>query len=193
MGLLQAVAAAAEVAAAAAAAAVSAASINHLSSPSPVWDEGLPRCPRSPFSPSPPPPQSTARKTLHFRGGAKRARPASCPSRSGAGPQGACAAPLHRPPPPNWVFCFGVGGGALGIRCGVSAPRPVRFRPFLQSAQEPGRGGAKLTTPLWPRLFRAVSPGPVSAQGDFCSHCIPGGEQGPRQTGPGQSSPFRRE
>uniref|UniRef100_A0AC11BBK8 MIER1 transcriptional regulator n=1 Tax=Ovis aries TaxID=9940 RepID=A0AC11BBK8_SHEEP len=85
MGLLQAVAAAAEVAAAAAAAAVSAASINHLSSPSPVWDKGLPRCPRSPFSPSPPPRQSTARKTLHFRGGVKRARPAGCPSRSGAG------------------------------------------------------------------------------------------------------------
>ncbi|XP_024845360.2 mesoderm induction early response protein 1 isoform X2 [Bos javanicus] len=85
MGLLQAVAAAAEVAAAAAAAAVSAASINHLSSPSPVRDKGLPRCPRSPFSPSPPPPQSTARKTLHFRGGAKRARPPGCPSWSGAG------------------------------------------------------------------------------------------------------------
>lgn len=56
MGLLQAVAAAVKVAAAAAAAAVSAASVNHLSSPSPDWDEGLLKCPRSPFSPSPPPP-----------------------------------------------------------------------------------------------------------------------------------------
>lgn len=55
MGLLQAVAAAVKVAAAAAAAAVSAASINHLSSPNPDWDEGLLECPRSLFSPSPPP------------------------------------------------------------------------------------------------------------------------------------------
>ena len=99
MGLLQAVAAAAEVAAAAAAAAVSAASINHLSSPSPVRDEGRPRCPRSPFSPSPPPPQSTARKTLHFRGGAKRARPAGCPSRSGAGHPKRMRSPSPPPTP----------------------------------------------------------------------------------------------
>lgn len=88
MGLLQAVAAAAKVAVAAAAAAVSAASINHLSSPSPIWDEGLSKCPRYPFSPSPPPPHCIARKILNFRGGAERSSPSCSPSRSGAGHPG---------------------------------------------------------------------------------------------------------
>lgn len=32
-------------------------------------------------------------------------------------------------------------------------PDPVRLRPFLLSASDPGRGGAKLTSPLWLRLF----------------------------------------
>ena len=193
MGLPQAVAAAAEVAAAAAAAAVSAASITISPLLVLFGIRGYRRVlgPLSllplPHRRVPPGRPFTSGEELRER--AQRAAP------PGVAPaaQGACAAPLRRPPPPNWVFSFGVGGGALGTRCGVSSPRPVRFRPFLQSAQEPGRGGAKLTTPLWPRLFRAVSPGPVSAQGDSCSHCIPGGEQGPRQTGPGQSSPFRRE
>ncbi|XP_039694460.1 mesoderm induction early response protein 1 isoform X4 [Pteropus medius] len=129
MGLLQAVAAAAKVAAATAAAAVSAASRNHLSSPSPFWDEALPRCPRSPFCPSPPPPQGTARKTLNFRGGAarERARHAS-PPRVPPATQGACAAPLRRPPPPSLVFCF---GGC----CGADLPRHPR------SARNPQRNG----------------------------------------------------
>ena len=140
MGLLRAVAAAAEVAAAAAAAAVSAASINHLSSPSPVWVEGLLRCPRSPFSLSPPPLQSTARKTLNFRGGAERARRAHFPSRSGAGhPRRMRRSPSPSTPFPDWSFALAVAAaaaapvfpgvrGALGVRCGVSSLRLVRFR-----------------------------------------------------------------
>lgn len=164
MGLLQAVAAAAKVAAVAAAAAVSAASINHLPSPGPFWDEGLPRCPLSPFSPSPPPPQSTARKTLNFRGGAAARFP----------PAGARAAEAHAQLPsaprprsqPGLVLwqCPRLAGW-LEIRCGVSVPDPVRLRPFLLSASGPGRGGAKLPSPLWLRLCSPASWGSVPARG----------------------------
>lgn len=183
MGLLQAVAAAAEVAAAAAAAAVSAASINHLSSSSPVWVEGLPRCPRSPFSPSPPPLQSTARKTLNFRGGAERARRARFPSRSGAGhPRRMRSSPSPSTPFPDWSLLWWwwrrrrQSSPASAARW-ESAAEWVRFAlsasAFLQSAPERGRGGVKQTAPLWLRLFPAVSPGSVSDLEGSCSHCSP--------------------
>lgn len=199
MGLLQAVAAAVKVAAAAAAAAVSAASISHPSSPGPDWDEGLLKCPGSPFSPSPPPWQSTARKTLNFRGGAarERARLASPPGERRP-PQGACAAALHGVPPvPARSFALAVAAarifpglrGAPGIRCGVSSSRPVRSRPFLLSVPESGRGGAKLTIPpVAPPLFHFRSGFGPSLWGGSCSHRSPGGERGP-----GQADPFRRD
>lgn len=132
MGLLQAVAAAAKVAAAAAAAAVSAASVNHLSSPSPFWDERLLRCPRYPFSPSPPPPHSTARKTLNFRGGAARERARlDSPRGVALAVQGACVAPCLRPPAPthplqSLVLCFGGGCGADLLRRLQRAGNPQR-------------------------------------------------------------------
>lgn len=168
MGLLQAVAAAAKVAAVAAAAAVSAASINHLSSPSPFWHEGLPRCPLSPFSPSPPPPPSTARKTLNFRGGAAARFPPEGARATEAHAQLSSAPSTPTPTPtlpPSPVFGFGSARGSQGIRSGVSVPDPVRLRPFLLSAPGPGRGGAKLTSPLWLRLFFPAAWGSVPAPG----------------------------
>lgn len=127
MGLLQAVAAAAKVAAAAAAAAVSAASTSHLSPSVPVWDEGLLRCPQSlsllplPHSSVPPGRPLTSGEGLPQNapgllavGGRRRMR-SSLP-----------ATAHYLPAPP---FCLRGGGGALGIRCGVSSPRPVRFGP----------------------------------------------------------------
>lgn len=168
MGLLQAVAAAAKVAAVAAAAAVSAPSINHLSFHSPFWDVRLlsvlgplsllplPHCRVPPGRP------------LTSGEGLRENAPNLIPLPERRRPPKAHAQlPIAAQPLPAWSFALAATAepifpgvcSALGIRSGVSSPSPVRLGACLHSAQDPGRGGAKLTTPAWLRLFSPLISG----------------------------------